>query len=199
MNVLNNMDFVRVGPQCSGFNPKIERSLDRIRWIVIHYTGCNGSAHEVARSLSRANSRASTHFICDEYAAINTLPLTRIAWHISDAKPQSIYSRWPGGYVHALGLSLHRRGCSNAASIGVDVCTRNVGTKFAPVWELLGVKHAVKLVASLMNDLSISPEMVVRHFDVTGKPCPWPWAEDCTGWLEFKRLLSEETFDAEQR
>ena len=173
------------GPMATGYNSARSRKLSDIKWIVIHYTGCNGNAHELARSFARPGCSVSTHFFVDEKEARAVLPWHRIAWHIGDGKPHAGYSgpRNYDGFLHATRLHLERLGCSNNTSISVDICAENVGSE----WVLDGVDNAVTLVRMLMDQLDIDVDHVVTHRDCTGKPCPQPWAADPSLFDDFKK------------
>ncbi len=175
------------GPMATGYNSARSRKLEDIKWIVIHYTGCNGSAHTLARSFARPGCSVSTHFFVDGEEVRAVLPWHRIAWHIGDGKPHAGYSgtRNFDGYWHATRLHLDRLGCSNNSSVSVDICAENVGGE----WVLVGVDNAASLVRMLMDQLDIDIDHVVTHRDCTGKPCPQPWAADPSLFDDFKKSL----------
>lgn len=172
------------GPMATGYNASRARKLSAIKWIVIHYTGCNGSAHELARSFARPGRNVSTHYFVDDNEVRAVLPLHRVAWHIGNGEPHAGYNGPHNfdGYWHAKRLSL---GCSNNTSVSVDICAKNEGG----AWVLVGVDNAAALVRMLMDQLDIDADHVVTHRDCTGKPCPQPWAVDPSQWLAFKNKL----------
>lgn len=182
-------DTLRIidGPLASGYNPHRKRALSAIKWIVVHYTGCNGDAHTLARSFSRPDRDASTHYFVDETEARAVLPWRRIAWHIGNGKPHVGYigARNFDGYWHARRSKCSELGCTNNTSVSVDICAKNVGGE----WVLRGVDNAAKLVKMLMDQLDIDADHVVTHRDCTGKPCPRPWAVDPSQWDAFKNKL----------
>lgn len=175
------------GPMATGYNPARTRKLSAIKWIVIHYTGCNGSAHELARSFARPGRNVSTHYFVDDREVRSVLPWHRVAWHIGDGRPHAGYSgtRNFDGYWHATRLHLDRLGCSNNTSISVDICSKNVDG----AWVLVGIDNASTLVRMLMEQLDIDIDHVVTHRDCTGKPCPQPWAADPSLFDAFKKSL----------
>ena len=64
------------GPMATGYNSARSRKLEDIKWIVIHYTGCNGSAHALARSFARPFARSQSMMLayctilCAIYASV---------------------------------------------------------------------------------------------------------------------------------
>ena len=175
------------GPMATGYNSARSRKLEAIKWIVIHYTGCNGSAHTLARSFARPGRKASTHYFVDDREVRSVLPWHRVAWHIGDGRPHAGYSgpRNFNGFLHATRLQLERLGCTNNSSISVDICAKNVDGE----WVLDGVDNVAALVRMLMDQLDIDVDHVVTHRDCTGKPCPQPWAADPSLFDDFKKSL----------
>ena len=56
------------------------------------------------------------------------------------------------------------------------------------------VANAVELVKKLMAEYNIPADRVIRHYDVTGKPCPGiiGWNADSgseSEWMKFKQAL----------
>lgn len=172
------------GPPGTGYTKtRADRALSSIRWIVVHYTGCEGSAAMLASSMARPNRKAGTHFFVDENQIVQSIDIGKSAWHIGDGRPVPSYA----GYDHAKSLGLRGLGCTNASSIAVDICA----TKTSGAWEHRGERRAAALVKELMRLYTIPLDRVVRHYDCTGKPCPRPFTDDPARWEEFKKLLED--------
>ena len=163
------------------------RSLDSIKYIVIHYTANNGdTARGNAKYFARESVGASANYFVDENEVICSVKDEYAAWHCGGSIESS---------YHPL-----RGFCKNTNSIGVELCSiiQNGKYEFKPET----VKLAVKLVKELMAKYNIDIDHVVRHYDVTGKNCPAPFVYREYRWREFKDLLTkkeeEETMTYEQ-
>lgn len=165
-----------------------------IKYIVIHYTAGvtsrAGSAVNTADYYPRSNN-VSADFTVDDSCAVcyNGDAPNRFTWHCG------------GNKYNTRGGSLYGK-CTNANSIGVEICSTNSTGKmqnandrsysFTPA----AVNNAIELVRQLMKWYSIPAENVIRHYDVTGKPCPgiYGWNADSgseEAWNDFKRRISE--------
>lgn len=172
------------GPPGTGYTKtRVDRAPSSIKWIVVHYTGCEGSAAVLASSMARPNRKAGTHFFVDENQIVQSINIGKIAWHIGDGRPVPAYA----GYDHAKILDLRGKGCTNATSIAVDICA----TRASGAWEHRGERRAAALVKELMRLYAILADRVVRHYDCTGKPCPRPFTDDPARWEAFKKLLDD--------
>jgi N-acetylmuramoyl-L-alanine amidase CwlA len=163
------------------------RSLDSIKYIVIHYTANNGdTARGNAKYFARESVEASANYFVDPNEVICSVKDEYAAWHCGGSLESS---------HHPL-----RGICTNKNSIGVELCSiiQNGKYEFKPET----VKLAVKLVKELMAKYNIDINHVVRHYDVTGKNCPAPFVENETQWNKFKQMLTskeeEETMTYEQ-
>lgn len=163
------------------------RSLDSIKYIVIHYTANNGdTARGNAEYFARESVEASANYFVDPNEVICSVKDEYAAWHCGGSLESS---------HHPL-----RGICTNKNSIGVELCSIIQNGKYAFKPET--VKLAVKFVKELMAKYNIDINHVVRHYDVTGKNCPAPFVENETQWKQFKQMLigkeEEETMSYEQ-
>ena len=165
-----------------------------IKYIVIHYTAGvtskAGSAVNTADYYPRSNN-VSADFTVDDSCAVcyNGDAPNRFTWHCG------------GNKYNTRGGSLYGK-CTNANSIGVEICSTNSTGKMQNAndrsysFTSAAVNNAVELVRQLMKWYSIPAENVIRHYDVTGKPCPgiYGWNADSgseDAWNDFKRHISE--------
>lgn len=163
------------------------RSLDSIKYIVIHYTANNGdTARGNAKYFARESVGASANYFVDPNEVICSVKDEYAAWHCGGSLESS---------HHPL-----RGICTNKNSIGVELCSiiQNGKYEFKPET----VKLAAKLVKELMAKYNIDIDHVVRHYDVTGKNCPAPFVYSEDQWKQFKQMLiskeEEETMSYEQ-
>jgi N-acetylmuramoyl-L-alanine amidase len=167
--------------QCNSANYKKGRTSP-IKYIVIHYTSNNGdTAKNNVDYYSSAVVKASAHYFVDEYDTVYQSVLdSDTAWAVGATK-----------YVHPY--------CRNANSISIEMCSRNrngsgrSATDNGWYFKDETVNNAITLTKELMAKYNIPIENVIRHYDVTGKVCPAPFANDVTLWNDFKKRLIEVT------
>ncbi len=171
----------KIFKQCNSANYRKGRTSP-IKYIVIHYTSNNGdTAKNNVDYYSSAVVKASAHYFVDEYDTVYQSVLdTDTAWAVGATK-----------YVHPY--------CRNANSISIELCSRNVNGSGRPAtdkgWYFKDetVNNAIAVTKELMAKYNIPIENVIRHYDVTGKICPAPFANDVTLWNDFKKRLIEVT------
>lgn len=166
-----------------------------IKYIVIHYTaGITskvGSALSTAKYFAKKTTKASADFIVDDETIVQYSDdiRNRYCWHCGGSK------------LKTKGGSLYGK-CTNANSIGVEMCSKNLANKVTDPndinWDItVGTFDCtVELVANLCKEYNIPLENVIRHYDVTGKKCPGVvgWNEDSGDvieWMAFKREVEE--------
>jgi len=131
------------------------RSLNAIRYIVLHYTGNDGDSDEANANYFASNTvKTSAHYFVDDNSITRSVPDNRIAWHCG-AKT----------YYHA--------NARNSNSLGVELCDNKRDGKIEP--SQATINRALELVRWLMKCYSIPPENVIRHWDVSHKLCPAFW------------------------
>ena len=171
---------------------KTNRNID---YIVIHYTAGvtskTGSAINTANYFRTTDREVSADFIVDDTEVVqyNGDIKNRYTWHCGGSK----YSTKGG--------SLYKK-CTNANSIGIEICSVNSTGKMQNAndktygFTAASIANAAELVKQLMAEYNIPAERVIRHYDVTGKPCPGiiGWNADSgseTAWNSFKKTISD--------
>ena len=155
-------------------------TVDRIKYIVIHYVGATGGAEANCKYYAEADRSASAHYYVDFDGSVwQSVEDKNIAWHCGAKK-----------YVHPE--------CRNANSIGIEMCVRNKGnmssTSKGWYFEDATVQTAIELTRKLMAKYNVPADYVIRHYDVTGKICPNPYVYNHTQhtWEAFKAALVEQ-------
>jgi N-acetylmuramoyl-L-alanine amidase CwlA len=153
-----------------------KRSLNNIKYIVIHYTGNKGdTALNNLDYFANGNTRqAGAHFFVDKAGKIGkSIAMNRIAWavggnHKSGRKGEAAYYQK----------------CTNANSVSIELCDMCVKTN----WEqMLATRKLVKYIQSKCPNA----KTVIRHWDVNGKECPAPFVGTSNEkWIEFKRFIT---------
>lgn len=160
------------------------RSLSAIKYIVIHYTANDGDSDEGNGNYFKNNVvGASAHYFVDGDSVTLSVPENHIAWSVGGAK----YANTSGGSFFAK--------CTNKNSISVELCdeTKNGVSDFTEST----LKNATELVHELMEKYNIPLSRVIRHYDVTGKPCPKPFLDE-EKWQNFKKRLEGDVVSREE-
>lgn len=153
-------------------------SVDRIKYIVIHYVGALGGARANCQWYAGGDRGASAHYFVDFDGSVwQSVEDRDIAWHCG-AKT----------YRHPE--------CRNANSVGIEMCVRNKGSQADTsrdwYFEDATVKAAIQLTQELMDKYHIPADHVIRHYDVTGKICPNPYVYNTTAhtWTKFQAAIA---------
>ena len=178
---------------------KKNRSID---YIVMHYTAGvtskAGSAINIATYFSTTDREVSSDFTVDDTTVVQYNPdiRNRYTWHCGGSKYAT-----KGGKFYGK--------CTNSNSIGIEVCSTNSTGKMQNAndksysFTAAAVKTAEELVKLLMKEYNIPADHVIRHYDVTGKPCPGiiGWNLDSGSeaeWIKFKAAISGVSFTTEK-
>ena len=146
-----------------------------VKYIVLHYTGNNGDTAKANTKYFKSTYRgASAHYFVDENEVWQCVEDHHIAWHCGDTQ------KYTNGGATLKGKA------TNTNSIGVEMCSDKVNGVYIITEKT--IENTVKLVQYLMEKHSVPAENVVRHFDVTGKLCPFPYV-DHTKWQELKERI----------
>lgn len=139
-----------------------------IKYIVVHDTG-NPSAGATARAhfnyFNGGNRGSSADIFVDSMSA----------WVVND------YHKY---YSWHCGDGRGKYGITNANSVGVEMCINHDGS-YAQAFE-----NTAEVVRSLMDELNIPAERVVRHYDASRKNCPASMSDNGWAvWKDFKSML----------
>ncbi len=143
----------------------MSRSARDIKYIVIHDTDNTDVGADASKHYSFFNSgdqKSSADFFVDDHDTLQVNDYYRYyTWHCGD-----------GGEGAKI---------NNQNSIGVEICVNSDGDYTA------AVNRAKRLVRSLMEELSIDKDHVVRHRDASGKNCPRSMSD--ADWQHFLDAL----------
>ena len=143
----------------------------KVKYIAVHYTAGSSSAAGMAMATRNVfvNRRASADFVVDDREAVQVSPdiSNYYCWAVGDTR--NVVSG--GGSLY--GLATNR----NTVSIEICSCRRKGTSAVTPNhegWYFTdkALDNAVRLVRRLMKEYGVPKERVIRHYDVTGKPCP---------------------------
>lgn len=161
------------------------RSINSIKYIVIHYTANDGdSALSNAKYFANGSRGASAHYFVDSKNIIQSVKDNYVAWSVGGSK-YSDCSKTGGGKFYGI--------CNNSNSINIELCDDIKNGTIYPTEST--INNVIDLVRTLMKKYNISINNVIRHFDVTGKKCPAYWCGDSqknAKWQDFKNRIIEE-------
>ncbi|QZY57175.1 N-acetylmuramoyl-L-alanine amidase [Crassaminicella profunda] len=166
------------------------------RALVIHWTAnLSKGADDIAnakyfgRAWERDNGRyeekgtnvkfryGSAHYIVDQDSIQNTIPEDEIAYHVGNRR----YTNFAKKHF----LTTNGQCYPNAFTIGIEMCV-NAGSDWSKTCEL-----TAELASDIMIRNNIGIDMLIRHYDVTGKDCPRPFVSDVKAWMAFKNLIAQ--------
>ena len=156
------------------------RVLSKIKYIVIHYTANDGDSDEGNGNYFANNIvKASAHYFVDGDSVTQSVPDDYVAWSVGDKK-YSNCNKTGGGKFYGQ--------CNNTNSISIELCdeVRNGKSDFSAAT----IENAIELTKILMKKYNVDISRVIRHFDVSGKPCPAPYVDNAK-WKEFKNMITE--------
>ncbi len=159
-----------------GYNKSQRKTA--IKYIVIHDTGNkNNGANAISHFnyFNGGNRNSSADFFVDSTQVLQANDYNKYyTWHCGDGK---------GKY-----------GITNANSLGIEICVNSDGD-YAKA-----IKNAVEITKTLMKELNIPKENVVRHYDASRKNCPASMSgNNWALWKDFqKEIVRNEELTVEQ-
>ena len=157
-----------------------QRVLSKIKYIVIHYTANDGDSDEGNGNYFANNIvKASAHYFVDGDSVTQSVPDDYVAWSVGDKK-YSNCNKTGGGKFYGQ--------CNNTNSISIEMCdeVKNGKSDFSAAT----IENTIELTKMLMKKYNVDISRVIRHFDVSGKPCPAPYVDNAK-WKEFKNMITE--------
>ena len=147
-------------------------------FIVVHYTG--GGSRESGAKGNRdyfaggsEGRYVAAHYILDE----------SIIYEYADPKTKECVHCGGGQGWNS------RTGIFNSNSIGIEVCVPDEGP-----YSDKEIDRLTWLVQKLMREFNISADHVVRHYDASGKACPWYYTPSGAGgnaaWEQLHKQIT---------
>ena len=153
-----------------------KRSLESIKYIVIHYTGnkCD-TAKNNADYFANGNTRqAGAHFFVDKQGEIwKSINMNRVAWSVG------------GKYSLSNGAGTYYGKCTNTNSVSIELCDCNIKTNTRQ-------KVATRKLVRHIQKKCSNAKTIIRHWDVNGKSCPLPMiGADNKKWTKFLTFIKQ--------
>ena len=147
------------------------RNTKNIKAIVIHDTGNTSkgaNAYNHKLYLDRATRQGSAQYYVDDTEIIQVIGDSKTAWSVGDTWG---YSNNPNRF----------KDLNNYNTVNVEMCINEDGD-YSKIYY-----NTVELVKNLMYQLNI--KRVVRHFDITGKYCPYHFKPN--NWERWEQFLKD--------
>lgn len=142
-----------------------QRSTDKIKYLVYHFTANDGDTDENNGKYFANNVvKASAHYFVDDDSVTQSVPDNYVAWSVGGSKYSNCKTTGGGMFYGA---------CTNTNSLSIEICDDVKNGVIYPSDKT--IQNALELGEYLMKKYSIPKENVIRHFDVTGKLCPAYW------------------------
>lgn len=157
------------------------RSVSKIKYIVIHYTANDGDTDENNGKYFKNNVvKASAHYFVDSDSVTQCVKDDYVAWAVGGNK----YAN-----CSTTGGGKHYGKCINTNSISIELCDDVKNGTIYPSAKT--IENALELTEYLMKKYNVPKSNVIRHFDVTGKPCPKYWVDNSKWKSEFWNKLGD--------
>lgn len=157
-----------------------QRALSKIKYIVVHYTANDGDSDEGnGNHFANHIVEASAHYFVDGDSITQSVPDNYVAYSVGDKK-YSDCNKTGGGKLY--------KQCTNTNSLSIELCdeVKNGKSDFSKAT----IENAVAFINEKRKQYNVDINHVIRHFDVSGKPCPLPYV-DSAKWQEFKNIITE--------
>lgn len=157
--------------------------LKEVRKIVLHWTanpGATADGHQRYFNGTAIKNKtfASAHIFIDPNEAICIVPLNEVAYHANDNYEKG------NGIVYRGVKDISPD--ANKYSIGVELCVEKNGIIHPDT-----IGRAVKVITELCKTYKLSTDDIVRHYDVTHKPCPKPFVDQPDNFIAFKKQVDK--------
>lgn len=180
------METIKASNVC--FDNTTKRSKDSVKYIAIHYTANNGDTasgngnyfkvggtFENAVNSGKSNKGGAHFFIDQKGNIVNSVDISRTAWSVGGGLYSDIAKTGGGKYYKTV---------TNANSVSIELC--DIALKNPSVSMIDATKKCIKYIRKHCKNADI----VVRHFDITGKHCPAPMMKDDV-WKKFLSDIGE--------
>ena len=142
-----------------------KRSIDDIKYIVIHYTSNDGDTDENNGKYYANNYvGASAHLFVDDDSVTQSVPDNYIAWSVGGKKWNDC-AKTGGGKLYGK--------ATNNNTLSIEICDDVKNGVVYPSAKT--IENVIELTKKKMKEYNIPVENVIRHFDVNGKHCPAYW------------------------
>lgn len=156
----------------------------KIKYIVIHWVGAASTAINNGTYFQGGDRGASAHYFVNDTHIVKSVKERDIAWAVGSKgylDQGSPYAKYGHKYFGK---------CTNQNSISIEMCCRKNAKGNLYITEKT-IKNTADLVQAIQKRLGIDADHVIRHFDVNGKLCPYPYIEASKWCLLHSKLTGK--------
>jgi len=166
--------------------------LKDVKKIVLHWTanfGASAKKHvtyfgvtlpaqsKLLEQQGKKYTSASAHIFGDRNESVCIIPLNEVAYHANDVqKHNDDGSAYRGIKEIAPNANLH--------TLSYEMCVEKDGTIHQDT-----IEKTISDIAALCKTYKLTEKDIVRHYDVTHKPCPGPFVKDPVKFEDFKKQV----------
>lgn len=153
----------------------------KIKYIVVHWVGSESSAKNNADYFYGGDRGASAHYFVDDNTIWQSVSEKDIAWAVGSSgflDQGSPYAKYGHKYWAK---------CTNSNSLSIEMCCKKNSKGQLYITDKT-IERTAKLVQAIQKRLKINDANVIRHFDVNGKLCPYPYIEESKWKILHARL-----------
>lgn len=152
-----------------------KRSVDMIKYIVVHYTANDGDSDEGNANYFHNNAvSASAHYFVDDDSITQSVPDDYVAWSVG-GNLYADHASTGGGKLYKI--------ANNSNTLNIEMCDSVKDGKIKASEATMN--RTARLIREKMKRYSVDIDHVIRHFDVNGKHCP-AYMMDAGAWKDFK-------------
>lgn len=167
------------------------RSRPETRALIMHYNGNPGGTAEAMQDYfdrlalqdpedDRKDRYASAHYVVGlRGQTIQMMPEGEVAYHCGATHYTALAHDVFGGYATPISSP-------NYVTVGIEMCHPTSSGMFS----LETLESAAELAAYICFRYNIPPELILRHYDVTGKLCPKYWVLNPDRHREFQEEVT---------
>lgn len=163
----------------------------KIKYIVIHWVGAASTAINNGTYFQGGDRGASAHYFVNDTHIVKSVRERDIAWAVGSQgllDQGSPYAKYGHKYFGK---------CTNQNSISIEMCCRKNAKGNLYITEKT-IKNTADLVQAIQKRLDIDDNHVIRHFDVNGKLCPYPYIE-ASKWRLLHGKLTGKHFEVKAK
>lgn len=154
----------------------------KINYIVIHWVGAASTAINNGTYFQGGDRGASAHYFVNDTHIVKSVRERDIAWAVGS---QGLLDQ---GSPYAKNGGTYFGKCTNRNSVSIEMCCRKNKKGQLYITEKT-IKNTADLVQAIQKRLDIDADHVIRHFDVNGKLCPYPYIEE-SKWRLLRAKLT---------
>lgn len=169
----------------SFINERPNKKLKKLKGIIVHWTANTRSGAGANAHLNYFKNNwkiGCTHYVVDDKEIIYLIPDDEVAYHVGDRERKS--------NLPIRKLLVPQGGSPNDYFIGIEMCV-NTDNDWGKT-----INNVKDLLHHLFEKHNLTVDNVHRHFDISGKDCPFMYQPQLVNeryfdwsWITFKEFV----------